>query len=54
MNYTCDNCKSRYTWDCDDGGVRWKCENFELDESTISEREREMLRVMRQVMIEKS
>lgn len=54
MDYTCENCKSRHTWDCDDGGVRWKCENFELDESTISEREREMLRVMRQIMREKS
>lgn len=54
MDYTCDNCKSRYTWDCDDGGNKWKCENFELDESTLSKREQEMLRVMRQVMREKS
>lgn len=53
MDYTCENCKSRYTWDCDDGGVRWKCENFSLDELTLSKREQEILRVMRQVMSEK-
>lgn len=22
MDYTCENCKSRHTWDCDDGGVQ--------------------------------
>ena len=53
MDYTCENCLSRHTWDCDDGDVRWKCENFRLDESTLSEYERELLRVMRQVMSEK-
>ena len=52
MDYTCENCKSRFTWDCDDGRARWKCEDFELDESTLSEEERRMLRVLRQVMRE--
>ena len=52
MDYTCENCKSRYTWDCDDGYYRCKCENFELDENTLGEEERRMLRVMRQVMRE--
>jgi len=52
MDYTCENCKSRYTWDCDDGSYRRKCEDFELDESTLSKREQELLRVMRQVMRE--
>ena len=50
MDHTCENCKSRHTWDCDDGGYRCKCEYFELDEDTLSEEERKMLRVMRQVM----
>lgn len=52
MDYTCDNCYSRYTWDCDDGGYRKRCERFRLDESTLSEEERKMLRVLRQVMEE--
>ena len=52
MDYTCENCEYRHTWDCDDGNVRWKCENFSLDENTLSEEERKMLRVMRQVMRE--
>ena len=52
MDYTCENCKSRYTWDCDDGWVTHKCEDFELDENTLSESERELLRVLRQVMRE--
>lgn len=54
MNYTCENCKYRYTWDCDDGDARCKCEDFKLDENTLSEEERRMLRVMRQVMRESS
>lgn len=53
MDYTCENCKSRYTWDCEDGYCKG-CEDFELDESTLSKREQEMLRVMRQVIKEKS
>ena len=54
MDYTCKNCKYRYTWDCDDGDVRCKCEDFKLDENTLSEEERRMLRVIRQVMRESS
>lgn len=52
MDYTCENCKSRHTWDCDDGGYRCKCSDFQLDEDTLNENERAMLRVMRQVMRE--
>lgn len=44
MDYTCENCKSRNTWDCEDCWGR-HCENFELDESTLSEKEQKMLRV---------
>ena len=54
MDYTCENCKSRHTWDCDDGGVMHKCSDFELDESTLSSEEQRLLRAMRQVMSEKS
>lgn len=54
MDYTCENCKLRHTWDCDDGGVMRKCSDFELDESTLSSEEQMFLRVMRQVMSEKS
>lgn len=53
MDYTCENCTQRHTLDCDDGISTRKCEYFELDESTLSNHEREMLRVMRQVMREK-
>ena len=53
MDYTCENCKSRHTWDCDDGGVMRKCSDFELDESTLSSEEQRLLRAMRQVMSEK-
>lgn len=52
MDYTCENCKSRHTWDCDDGSYRRKCEDFELDETTLSKSEQELLRVMRQIMRE--
>ena len=51
MDYTCENCKSRNTWDCEDSWGR-HCEGFELDESTLSEKEQMMLRVLRQVMRE--
>ena len=53
MDYTCENSKLRHTWDCDDGGVMRKCSDFELDESTLSNEEQRLLRVMRQVMSEK-
>lgn len=54
MDYTCENCKNRHTWDCDDGGYRCKCSDFQLDEATLSENERAMLRVLRQFMRESS
>ena len=50
MDYTCENCKYRYTWDCYDGWPTRKCEDFKLDESTLSKREREMLRVLSYIM----
>lgn len=50
MDYTCENCKHRHTWDCDDGCVTHKCEDFELDENTLSESEREVLRVLSYIM----
>jgi hypothetical protein len=51
MNYTCENCKYRNTWDCEDcwGSA---CEDFKLDEDTLNEEERRMLRVLRQVIRE--
>lgn len=49
MDYTCENCKSRNTWDCEDGWHRRKCEYFELDENTLSNEEQMLLRVMRQI-----
>lgn len=52
MDYTCENCKNRFTWDCDDGYAIYKCSDFELDENTLSEEEQRMLRVLRQVMME--
>lgn len=53
MDYTCENCTQRHSWDCDDGWKRQKCDCFELDESTLTDTEREMFKVMRQVMREK-
>lgn len=48
MDYTCENCRSRNTWDCEDcwGSA---CEDFVLDEDTLSKEEQMLLRVMRQV-----
>lgn len=51
-DYTCENCKSRNTWDCEDCWGR-ACENFELDENTLDKEERTLLRVMRQIEREK-
>lgn len=50
MDYTCENCKNWYTWGCDHGCVTHKCEDFKLDESTLSESEREVLRVLSYIM----
>ena len=52
MDYTCENCKARNTWDCEDRGCNKICNEFRLDESTLNENERIMLRVMRQVIRE--
>lgn len=53
MDYTCENCTQRHSWDCDDGWRRQRCDYFELDESTLTYTEREMFKVMRQVIREK-
>lgn len=53
MDYTCENCTQRFTWDCDDGRPTYRCENFILDETTLSKREREILRALRQLMRER-
>lgn len=48
MDYTCRNCKYHNTWDCEDcSGI--KCEDFELDESTLSPKEQILLRVKRHI-----
>lgn len=35
----CEHCKSRYTWDCDDGAPypEHGCNSFELDWDSLSE-----------------
>ena len=37
----CDFCKSRYSWDCDDGSPYPEngCDHFELDKNTLSDEE---------------
>lgn len=52
MDYTCENCKFRHSWDCDDGYTKHKCSFFELDEETLDNEEQKMLRIVRQVMEE--
>lgn len=49
MNYTCENCKQRKLHICKQDK---KCRYLKLDETTLSESEQELLRVMRQVMRE--
>lgn len=53
MDYTCENCKYRNTWDCEDcwGSA---CSDFKLDENTLSKEEQMLLRVMRQIAREKN
>lgn len=53
MDYTCENCKNRDTWECENYWGK-HCEDFKLDESTLSEEEQKILRVLRQVMRENS
>lgn len=42
MDYTCENCKSRYAWDCEDRGHRRKCKYF--DEDTLDYNEKILLK----------
>ena len=54
MRYTCENCKNRYTWDCEGrGGCGEDCYDFSLDLSTLCEKEQMLYRVLRQIMSEK-
>ena len=41
----CDYCKSRYSWDCDDGLAYPKhgCENFTLDYYTLTDEQKEKI-----------
>ena len=42
----CENCKYRYSWDCDDGLAYPKngCKDFELDFSTLSKKQQKSIR----------
>lgn len=42
----CEHCKSRYTWDCDDGlpYPRGGCEDFALDWNTLSSKQQKTIR----------
>lgn len=53
MDYTCKNCMSRNTWDCEDSWCK-RCEDFKLDVATLSEEEQMLFRVVKQVMEEMS
>ena len=41
----CEYCKSRYSWDCDDGLAypEYGCENFSLDYCTLSDEQKEKI-----------
>ena len=41
----CEYCKSRYSWDCDDGLAYPKrgCENFTLDYCTLTDEQKEKI-----------
>lgn len=46
----CEHCKSRYTWDCDDGRPYPKggCRDFELDWDTLTNKQKKaILRFLR-------
>ena len=49
MSYSCENCKSRNTWDCENYWLDY-CENFELDEDTLSEEEQMVIRAIGQII----
>ena len=42
----CDHCRYRFSWDCDDGlpYPRKGCEDFELDFSTLSKKQKKAIR----------
>ena len=42
----CEHCKSRHSWDCDDGYAYPKggCDYFELDYSTLSNNQKKTIR----------
>ena len=41
----CDHCKSRYSWDCDDGMAypRGGCKDFSLDWDTLSNKQKKAI-----------
>ena len=41
----CEYCKSRYSWDCDDGlaYAEHGCENFTLDYCTLTDEQKEKI-----------
>ncbi len=43
----CEYCKSRYSWDCDDGLAypECGCENFSLDYCALSDEQKEKLSI---------
>lgn len=47
MDYTCANCVSRTTWDCEDRHQGFwdtkRCEDFKLDWETLDEEEKAVL-----------
>ena len=50
MNYICENCKCRYPWDYDDGGVTYKYKDLEHNESILNKSERKNMKTVRQVV----
>lgn len=42
----CEHCRSRHSWDCDDGHAYPKggCDNFELDYSTLTNKQKKAIR----------
>ena len=51
MNYTCKNCIYRNSWDCEDNW--WdNCPLFKLDEDTLSEEEKNLIKALRYVLKE--
>lgn len=42
----CDHCKSRYSWDCDDGLAypRGGCDSFSLDWNTLSNKQQKAIK----------